>query len=46
MKLWEVNTISLFSLGSLAVNVEKGLTILLLLTAIILNIKKFFDKND
>ena len=46
MRLWEVNTVSLFSLGSLLANAEKGLTVLLLVTAIILNVKKFFDKDD
>lgn len=45
MKLWEVNIISLFSLGSLMVHLEKGLTVVLLVTTIALNVKKFLDKK-
>jgi len=44
MRLWEVNTMSFLSLASMAANLEKGLTIALLITAIALNIKKFRDK--
>ncbi len=46
MKLWAVNTMSFLSMASIAANLEKGLTIALLVTAIALNIKKFRDKDD
>ncbi len=45
MKLWAVNSYSLFSLGSMMVHLEKGLTVVLLVTAIALNVKKFLDKK-
>ncbi|MCR9263045.1 MAG: hypothetical protein NXH86_02750 [Flavobacteriaceae bacterium] len=46
MRLAEVNAVSLVSLGSLFVHLEKGLTVILLITAIVLNVKKFLDKDD
>lgn len=46
MRLEQVNVISMISLGSMAIHLEKGLTIILLITAIVLNIKKFFERDD
>jgi hypothetical protein len=46
IKLWECNVFSLVGVASYLGNLESGLTILLLVTAIVLNIRKLFDKND
>ncbi len=45
MKIWHANVFTLFSISSVMAHLEEALTIVLLLTAIVLNLKKFFEKN-